>query len=97
MIEVQMQMQPPIASNEGEAEDIGVLPLLQQTSIDDQTKDTVTLAFCNINYTIGDQSIEKRGLPFRQPIARKSILSDVSGVFTFGMNAILGRPLEYPR
>ena len=53
-----------------------------------------TLSFHNINYIIGETSkhSSRRKLypSFMRPQSGKQILHDVSGVFTAGMNAIMG-------
>ena len=46
---------------------------------------TGTLSFHRINYVIGGENASKQ---------RKQILSNVSGQFTSGMNAILGKVLQ---
>ncbi|CAF3342003.1 unnamed protein product [Rotaria sp. Silwood1] len=58
----------------------------------------VTISFYNINYIIGNKTVKNKSstrwrtkiFPFWNPIPSKQILTDVSGVFTPGMNAILG-------
>ena len=58
----------------------------------------ITISFYNINYIIGNKTIKNRQcyrwqtdtFPFWKSIPTKHILSDVSGIFTPGMNAILG-------
>jgi hypothetical protein len=58
----------------------------------------ITISFCNINYIIGNETIKNKQclhwqtelFPFWKSIPTKQILSDVSGIFTPGMNAILG-------
>lgn len=57
-----------------------------------------TITFSNINYTIGNEKFQSRKLhpwnanvlPFWKSTLHKQILTDVSGIFTPGMNAILG-------
>ncbi|CAF3299285.1 unnamed protein product [Rotaria socialis] len=59
---------------------------------------SATISFDNINYTIGDKAIKgalntrwTAGIfPFWKPIPKKQILTNVSGIFTPGMNALLG-------
>jgi hypothetical protein len=58
----------------------------------------ITISFDNINYIIGEKKVENKEyfkwkskiFPFCKPIPMKQILTDVSGIFTPGMNAILG-------
>jgi hypothetical protein len=58
----------------------------------------ITISFYNINYIIGNETIKNKQclhwqtelFPFWKSIPTKQILSDVSGIFTPGMNAILG-------
>lgn len=57
---------------------------------------TAALAFHEINYSIGNKMklnkrrVKKISLPFFKSETHKQILSNVSGRFTNGMNAILG-------
>ncbi|CAF1236409.1 unnamed protein product [Adineta steineri] len=58
----------------------------------------ITISFHNINYIIGDKSIKNKQcypwhtkiFPFWKSIPSKQILTNVSGIFKPGMNAILG-------
>ena len=57
-----------------------------------------TITFSNINYTVGNEKLQSKilppwsvnVLPFWKSTLHKQILTDVSGIFTPGMNAILG-------
>ncbi|CAF4264864.1 unnamed protein product, partial [Rotaria sordida] len=58
----------------------------------------ITISFYNINYIIGNNRIinklstrfQTKTFQFWKPIPSKQILTNVSGIFTPGMNAILG-------
>ena len=54
-----------------------------------------TLSFHNVNYTVGgsgtNSSRQKCCLPCIKPNPGRQILQDVSGMFTTGMNAIMGK------
>jgi len=58
----------------------------------------VTISFCNINYIIGNERVKTNQFfqcqteifPFWKSIPSKQILTNVSGIFPPGMNAILG-------
>ena len=54
-----------------------------------------TLSFHNINYTVGETDpqslLNKCHLPCVKPKPGRQILHDVSGMFTTGMNAIMGK------
>ena len=58
-----------------------------------------TLSFYNINYTVGGTRINSKCKNFyphcMKPKEGKQILYDVSGVFTSGMNAIMGKNLLF--
>ncbi|CAF1548836.1 unnamed protein product [Adineta ricciae] len=57
-----------------------------------------TITFSNINYTVGNEKLQSKVLPpwnanvlsFWKSTLHKQILTDVSGIFPPGMNAILG-------
>lgn len=59
---------------------------------------SATISFTNINYVIGDQANQRatcfpwstERFLFWKPISSKQVLTNVSGIFTPGMNAILG-------
>jgi hypothetical protein len=85
-----------------EKEDI-IFPLLtttpsQSTFVDLKQFKSATISFYNINYIIGNETIKNKQCfqwqteiyPFWKPIPNKQILTDVSGIFKPGMNAILG-------
>jgi hypothetical protein len=61
-----------------------------EISLYDSEFKPVTISFYNINYTIGLQTVKRETFPCCRSIPRKQVLSDVSGIFTSGMNAILG-------
>jgi hypothetical protein len=61
-----------------------------EISLYDSEFKPVTISFYNINYTIGHQTVKRETFPCCRSIPRKQVLSDVSGIFTSGMNAILG-------
>lgn len=58
---------------------------------------TANLSFDNINYIVGTRTessqrcLKLPGLPFRKPREPKQILFNVSGQFSNGVNAILGK------
>lgn len=56
----------------------------------EETTDT-TLSFRNINYELNVNKNICLRLPFYKSEEKKLILSNVSGTFTRGMNAILGK------
>lgn len=63
----------------------------------------ITISFYNINYVIGNKTINNKQnfqwknqiFPFCNSIPMKQILTNVSGIFPPGMNAILGRCIIY--
>lgn len=69
--------------------------IVSRVTLPDNT--TGTLSFHQINYIIGDESLPKRPKINYTPLncfkttKRKQILSNVSGQFRCGMNAILGK------
>jgi hypothetical protein len=73
-----------------------------EISFDKSEFTRVTISFYNINYIIGDERIktnqyllwQTKIFPCWKPIPSKQILTNVSGIFTPGMNAILGRFLS---
>ena len=72
----------------------------QNYSIDipQEESKSVTISFHHINYVIGNEIVSKKNsfqwqmetFPFWKPIPSKQILSNISGIFPPGMNAILG-------
>jgi hypothetical protein len=69
-----------------------------EISFDKNEFKPITISFYNINYIIGNERIKNKQFlqwqtkifPFWKPIPIKQILTDVSGIFPPGMNAILG-------
>jgi ABC-type multidrug transport system fused ATPase/permease subunit len=65
-------------------------------SFDENIFKSITISFENINYTIGQTTDIKyyqkwkKLFSYCKPIQNKQILFDLSGIFTPGMNAILG-------
>lgn len=65
-------------------------PFISRLSMDSSS--TGTLSFHNINYTVGGTSTQcVKCCPCIKPKPGKQILYDVSGIFTTGMNAIMGK------
>ena len=62
----------------------------------------ITLSFYQINYSVGESAVRVRPcqrchtetFPYWKPTERKSVLCNVSGIFSPGMNAILGKSLS---
>ena len=69
-----------------------------EISLDKREFKPATISFDHINYIIGSENVKNRqscswqteAYPFWKAIPSKQILTDVSGIFTPGMNAILG-------
>ena len=70
----------------------------QNSSIDIPKDKPITISFQNINYVIGNETIsneksfqwQMKTFPIWRPTPSKQILTNISGIFTSGMNAILG-------
>lgn len=68
-------------------------------TIDIHKDKPITISFQNINYVIGNEDIAKeksfqwptKTFPFWRSTPPKQILTNISGIFTSGMNAILGK------
>lgn len=69
-----------------------------EISLENNRFQSATISFYNINYIIGNETIKSKHCfqwqtktyPYWKSIPNKQILTDVSGIFKPGMNAILG-------
>lgn len=65
--------------------------LVPRTAIEIDLTNSVTLSFDKINYQLNVANDLRLKLPCCKSEETKSILSNVSGIFPAGMNAILGK------
>lgn len=70
-----------------------------EVPLDNNQLKSVTISFRNVSYIIGNEIVSKKNtfqwqmqsFPYWKPMPSKQILTNVSGIFPPGMNAILGR------
>lgn len=61
----------------------------RSTRVSMDVKSQGALSFYNINYVV-DGSRNRCRLPFRKAKSGKQVIDNVSGIFTTGMNAVMG-------